>query len=242
MGKFSVILPAAGQSTRFGDRYYKKVFAPLADRPVWLHSAERFLARNDVIQVILVISPEDSEEFHARFAANVLILGIDVTTGGESRSDSIAKGLEMIHPDAEFVAVHDAARPCMADAWIDRLFRKVHEVDAAMLAIPVAATLKKVNNLGEIEQTISRENVWEAQTPQVFRKNLLIEAYANRDNVEATDDAQLVERLGKPVHVVRGSAMNLKITTKEDLILAKHILNVLRQSGELESLGFFDQS
>ncbi|MEX0792918.1 MAG: 2-C-methyl-D-erythritol 4-phosphate cytidylyltransferase [Pirellulaceae bacterium] len=241
MGKFSVILPAAGQSTRFGDRFYKKVFAPLADRPVWLHSAERFLARNDVIQVILVISPEDSEEFHARFAANVLILGIDVTTGGESRSDSIAKGLAMVHPDAEFVAVHDAARPCLADAWIDRLFRKVREVDAAMLAVPVAATLKKVNSEGQIEQTISREQVWEAQTPQVFRKDLLVQAYANRDNFEATDDAQLVERLGKPVHVVRGSAMNLKITTKEDLMLAKHILNVLRQSGELESLGLFDQ-
>ncbi|MEX1039415.1 MAG: 2-C-methyl-D-erythritol 4-phosphate cytidylyltransferase [Pirellulaceae bacterium] len=241
MGKFSVILPAAGQSTRFGDRFYKKVFAPLADRPVWLHSAERFLARNDVIQVILVISPEDSEEFHARFAANVLILGIDVTTGGESRSDSIAKGLAMVHPDAEFVAVHDAARPCLADAWIDRLFRKVREVDAAMLAVPVAATLKKVNSEGQIEQTISREQVWEAQTPQVFRKDLLVQAYANRDNFEATDDAQLVERLGKPVHVVRGSAMNLKITTKEDLMLAKHILSVLRQSGELESLGLFDQ-
>lgn len=242
MGKFSVILPAAGQSTRFGDHYYKKVFAPLADRPVWLHSAERFLARNDVIQVILVISPEDSEEFHARFAANVLILGIDVTTGGDSRSDSIAKGLEMVHSDAEFVAVHDAARPCLADAWIDRLFRKVREVDAAMLAVPVAATLKKVNSLGEIEQTISREHVWEAQTPQVFRKELLLQAYAKRNNHEATDDAQLVERLGKPVHVVRGSAMNLKITTKEDLMLARHILDVLRQSGELESLGFFDRS
>lgn len=241
MAKFSVILPAAGQSSRFGDRYYKKVFAPLADRPVWLHSAERFLSREDVIQVILVISPEDADEFHARFAANVLILGIDVTTGGATRSESIANGLKLVDPEAEFVAVHDAARPCLADAWIDRLFRRVKEIDAVMLAVPVSATLKRVNSSGQIENTVSREQLWEAQTPQVFRKQLLQEAYANRGDQEATDDAQLVERLGKPVHVVRGSALNLKITTKEDMMMARQILNVLRESGELESLGLFDR-
>jgi 2-C-methyl-D-erythritol 4-phosphate cytidylyltransferase len=227
MPKFAVILPAAGRSSRFRDKHYKKPFAPLAGKAVWLYSAERFLARDDVKQVILVIAPEDREEFDGKFAANVMILGIDVVAGGAERADSIQNALARVKPDMDFVAVHDAARPCIAAEWITRVFEAAEKHDAAILGLPVASTLKRVAADGSIEETVPRANLWEAQTPQVFRRSLLLEAYAKRAGFVATDDAQLVERIGAKVHVVHGSPVNLKITTQEDLRLAEQGLKAM---------------
>lgn len=227
MAKFAVILPAAGRSSRFKDKSYKKVYAPLANKAVWLHSADRFLNRADVVQTILVISPEDRAGFTFKFSANVAILGIDVIDGGAERSDSVEAALARVKPEADFVCIHDAARPCVADMWIDQVFAAAEKTGAAILAIPVAGTLKRVAADRHIEETVSRAGLWEAQTPQVFRRQLLLDAYAKRDGFQATDDAQLVERLGQPVTVVQGSPINLKITTKEDLRLAEHALKAL---------------
>ena len=119
-----------------------------------------------------------------------------------------------------FVAVHDAARPCIANEWITSVFEAAEKSGAAILAIPVSSTLKRVAN-NTISETVSREGLWEAQTPQVFRRKLLMEAYAKRGGFVATDDAQLVERIGQPVTVVPGSPINLKINTREDLRLAE---------------------
>jgi 2-C-methyl-D-erythritol 4-phosphate cytidylyltransferase len=224
---FAVILPAAGRSSRFRDKHYKKPFAPLAGRAVWLHSAERFLNRSDVKQVILVISPEDREEFMSKFGANVAILGIEVVNGGKERFESIENALAKVKTDIDFVAVHDAARPCIANEWIDTVFEAAVKTGAAIPAIPVAGTLKRSADGKTIQETVDRSNLWEAQTPQVFRRTLLIEAYAKRGGKPATDDAQLVERLGKPVAIVEGSPINMKITTKDDLRLAEHALKAL---------------
>ncbi len=227
MPKYAVILAAAGRSSRFRNKNYKKPFAPLADRAVWLHSAERFLHRDDVRQLILVIASEDREYFDFKFASNALILGIEVVEGGRERADSIERALGRLKPEIEFVAVHDAARPCLADEWIARVFQAAEETGAAMLALPVTATLKRVDGQQRVVETVSREGLWEAQTPQVFRRELLLEAYAQRRGFAATDDAQLVERLGRPVVVVEGSPLNVKITTQEDLRLAEQALKVL---------------
>ena len=227
MANFAVILPAAGASSRFKDKHYKKPFAPLAGRAVWLHSAERFLNRPEVKQVILVISAEDREDFNFKFAPNVAILGIDVVEGGKERADSIERALAQVKPEVDFVAVHDAARPCLADEWITKVFEAAEKLGAAILAVPVASTLKRVGANHAITETVSREGLWEAQTPQVFRRQLLLDAYAKRGGFVATDDAQLVERLGKPVTVVQGSPINLKITTQEDLRLAEQALKAM---------------
>lgn len=227
MSKFAVILPAAGKSSRFHDKHYKKPFVPLANRAVWLHSAERFLNRDDVKQVIIIISPEDREHFQSKFGANVAILGIDVVEGGAERCDSVAAALAHVKPDVDFVAVHDAARPCIVDAWIDRLFEAAVKSDAAIFAIPVTGTLKRVSADKTIEETVARDQLWEAQTPQVFRRQLLLDAYAKRGDFAATDDAQLVERLGHAVKIVPGSPLNLKITTREELRLAEQALRAL---------------
>jgi len=227
MPTFAVILPAAGKSSRFHDQHYKKPFAPLENRAVWLHSAERFLNRKDVKQVIVVISPEDREEFMGKFGANVMILGVDVVDGGKERADSVQNALEKVNSECDFIAVHDAARPCLADEWIDKVFAAAVQTGAAILATPVVATLKRVGKDHAIEATVPRENLWEAQTPQVFRRDLLLKAYAKRGGSPATDEAQLVEQIGQKVTVVPGSPINLKITTRDDLRLASHLLKAL---------------
>jgi 2-C-methyl-D-erythritol 4-phosphate cytidylyltransferase len=227
VAKFAVILPAAGKSSRFKDQHYRKVFAPLGGRAVWLHAAEKFVNRDDVTQVILVIAPSDREYFTEKFGANAAILGIEVVDGGADRTASVAAALARVSADVDFVAVHDAARPCICDEWISRIFQAAEKTGAAMFAIPVAGTLKRVGENLEIIETVSREGLWEAQTPQVFRRPLLLDAYAQAGEAPATDDAQLVERLGETVTVVTGSPINLKIATKEDLRLAEKALKAL---------------
>jgi 2-C-methyl-D-erythritol 4-phosphate cytidylyltransferase len=226
MSSFAVILAAAGKSSRFKDKNYKKPFVPLDGRAVWLHSAEKFLNRDDVKQLVLVISADDREYFQMKFAANAAILGINVVDGGAERADSIQKALEKIQSDIDFVAVHDAARPCIVNEWITEIFSAAEKTGAAIPAIPVGGTLKRVAG-GVITETVPRDGLWEAQTPQVFRRELLLKAYAQRGGFVATDDAQLVERLGQKVTIVPGSVINLKITTREDLRLAEHAMKAL---------------
>jgi len=224
--RFAVILPAAGQSSRFRDQHYKKPFAPLEGRPVWMHVADKFANRKEVVQTILIIAAEDHEHFTEKFGGNAALMGIEVIEGGAERYDSVTRALERVTPDADFVAVHDAARPCIANEWIDAVFAAAMKTGAAILATPVTGTLKRGGNQTIVE-TVSRENLWEAQTPQVFRRQLLIDAYARGGQQPATDDAQLVERLGHKVTLVPGSPMNLKITTKEDLRIAAALLKLL---------------
>ncbi len=227
MPSFAVILPAAGKSSRFRDQHYKKPFVPLENRPVWLHAAEKFTNRKDVQQTLLVIAPEDREAFQSKLGANAALLGIEIVDGGAERADSVANALARVHAEIDFVAIHDAARPCIAEEWIDAVFAAAIKTGAAILAAPLSGTLKRVSGDKTIAETVSREGLWEAQTPQVFRRQLLIDAYARRSGPSATDDAQLVERLGRKITVVPCSAMNLKITTKEDLRLAAAILKAL---------------
>jgi len=227
MSTFAVILPAAGQSRRFHDKAYKKPFAPLAGRAVWLHSAERFMNRSDVKQMIVCVAAEDRELFDMKFGANIAILGVQVIEGGEHRTDTVQRALERVRNEIDFVAVHDAARPCITDPWISSVFEAAERNGAAILATAVQATLKRVDQKKHITATVDRESLWEAQTPQVFRRELLIEAYAKRGREPVTDDAQLVERLGKTVTVVPCSPLNIKITTRDDLKLAEQVLKVL---------------
>ena len=227
MSTFAVIFPAAGRSSRFHDKNYKKPFAPLANKAVWLHSAEKFVNRLEVKQLIIVISPEDREYFQFKFSANTTILGIEVVEGGAERADSVAKALAHVKTDVDFVCIHDAARPCLADEWISKIFEAGEKSGAAIFAVPVSGTLKRVGADHKVEETVSRVGLWEAQTPQVFGRQLLLEAHAKRGDFPATDDAQLVERIGHPVTVVLGSPINFKIATREDLRLAEQALKAL---------------
>ncbi len=227
MPTFGVILAAAGQSSRFQDANYKKPFAPLAGRPVWLHSAEKFIDRPDVKQVVVVVAPEDRESFREKFGANLAFMGLTLAEGGSCRADSVRNGLEKLGPEIDMVAIHDAARPCLATAWIDRVFEAGARTGAAILATPVVGTLKRVGPDHTITGTVDRTGLWEAQTPQVFSRDLLTRAFAAKHDPTHTDEAQLVEALGHRVTIVPGSPINLKITSREDLRLAEQALKAL---------------
>jgi 2-C-methyl-D-erythritol 4-phosphate cytidylyltransferase len=226
MSKFAVILPAAGKSSRFS-QHRKKVFVELKGRPVWVRTAEKFVNRPDVVQTILVVSPDDLEWFKEKFRPNLAFMDIEVVTGGAERADSVQNGLARVRADVDFVAVHDAARPLIVKDWIDQVFQAAEQHDAAILATPVTSTLKRVDARQSIEETVSRVNLWAAQTPQVFRRQLLMEAFARRGDHQPTDEAELVERIGKSVKIVAGSSFNLKITTKDDFRVAEHLLDAL---------------
>lgn len=227
MATFGVILVAAGKSSRFRDANYKKPFAPLAGRPVWLHSAEKFTDREDVRQVVVVVAPEDREAFLEKFGASLAFMGITLAEGGAERADSVRNGLEKLEPEIDTVAIHDAARPCLASEWIDRVFAAGVKTGAAILATPVVSTLKRVGPDQVITETVDRVGLWEAQTPQVFSRTILEKAFASAGTKPFTDEASLVETTGQPVTVVPGSPVNLKITSREDLRLAEQALKAL---------------
>jgi len=229
MATFGVILAAAGQSSRFQDANYKKPFAPLSGRPVWLHSAEKFTDRADVKQVVVVVAPEDRDAFVEKFGASLAFMGITLAEGGAHRAESVRRGLEKLSPDIDVVAIHDAARPCIATVWIDRVFEAGARTGAAILAIPVVGTLKRVAADATITDTVDRSGLWEAQTPQVFSRDVLTRGFAAAIAAgrQPTDEAQLVEAIGQRVTVVPGSPLNLKITSREDLRLAELALKAL---------------
>ncbi|MCR9296570.1 MAG: 2-C-methyl-D-erythritol 4-phosphate cytidylyltransferase [bacterium] len=237
MSKFAVILAAAGKSTRFGDPFKNKVYATISGKPLWMYAAEKFSSRDDVGQILIAISPDDKDFFNEKFAGNAAMLGIQAVLGGAQRADSVRNALGEVREDLSYVAVHDAARPCIADRWIDSVFQAAQKSGAAILATPCSSTLKRVGANSQIVETVSRDGVWLAQTPQVFRKDLLKAAYEQHpDPGKATDEASLVEGLPAEIRqkfgttavsVVEGSPLNIKVTTKSDLKFAELAVKVL---------------
>ena len=225
MPRFAVILPAAGRSSRFKDKE-KKPYVNLDGRAVWLRTAELFVTRDDVALTILVIDKDDEEMVRRRYTPNMAFMNIKLVHGGNERFESVANALAHLPTDADFVAIHDAVRPCVTNELIGDVFAKAAAVGAALLAVPVADTVKRVDDKGKVLSTMPRQGLWLAQTPQVFRRDWLEAAYAGRGQLKqaVTDDAQLIEAAGHPVHLVAGSTTNVKITTREDLALADAIL------------------
>ncbi|SRR5581483_1313539 len=226
MPSVAVIIPAAGKSGRFGGKE-KKPFVSLDGRPVWQRATELFWTRPDVSKVYLVIDPGDRDEFRRRFGHLIAFANAQVVDGGAERFESVANGLAAVVDDADLVAVHDAVRPLTPAPLIDAVFAAAAEHGAAMLAIPLADTLKRVEEKSHrVTGTVPRAGLWQAQTPQVFRRDWLADAYARRGSLPGpiTDDAQLVEAAGHPVYVVPGSPVNFKITTRDDLELAEAVV------------------
>jgi 2-C-methyl-D-erythritol 4-phosphate cytidylyltransferase len=164
--------------------------------------------------------------FRRRFGANLAFMNVQIADGGSERFESVANALALLKPEAEFVAIHDAVRPCVTDEMIDAVFATAAKNGAALLAVPVTDTLKRVDGTRLVKETVSRQGLWLAQTPQVFRRDWLVEAYQKRSSLgrEITDDTQLVEAAGHPVFAVEGSSTNVKLTTKHDLFLAEAVL------------------
>ncbi len=224
MSNVSVILPAAGAGRRFGPGE-GKIFRLLAGEPVFLRTARLFAGRRDVCQVLLVVAEGDAGVIADRFGETLEALRVETVIGGTARSESVRNALARVAPAAELVCVHDAVRPCVPPACIEAVFAAAARTGAAILAYPVHATLKRVGAGEVVEATVDRAGLWEAQTPQVFQREILQAACAGGG--EATDDAALVEAAGHRVSVVPGDPRNIKITTPSDLALAECFVRTL---------------
>lgn len=219
----AAIIPAAGSGRRFGNES-NKLFAKIDGVPLWVHSASRLRDQSCVGRIVLPIAEADRDYFSAQYADTVDSLDVQLVDGGAERSDSVCQGLRLLEGDklVRWIAVHDAARPLVSPDDLKQLFSVVMETGAAILAAPLTGTIRR--DLGTHTQTVDRRDLYEALTPQVFEAGLLRHAYSHHNGRPATDDAELVERTGHAVSIVRGSADNLKITYPEDLLVAEAIL------------------
>ena len=154
------------------------------------------------------------------------MLCVDVVIGGDQRADSVELALSKVDPDCEFVAIHDAARPCIDRELVESVFSKVKTTRAVIPAVPVHSTIKRSNDGIQVDETVDRSNLYLAQTPQAYDRELLQSWYANRGEQQPTDESQLAEANGKRVALVAGSPLNIKITTRQDLEFAKACLAV----------------
>lgn len=213
------LLPAAGKGQRFGDALLKQ-YALVAGKPVLAHAIETILAE-PMISGITVVLSEDDEAFDD--AIGSLFPGVTTAVGGATRAMSVLNGLKAIRrrrPEVEWVVVHDAARPCLPRDNLRRLLRQgLAQPDGAILAIPVRDTLKLSDGSRRIEATVNRENLWSAQTPQLFPLDRLTEAVeaALQSGHAPTDEAAAMERIGCRPALVRGSSTNVKITYPDDI-------------------------
>ncbi|MHC4563406.1 MAG: 2-C-methyl-D-erythritol 4-phosphate cytidylyltransferase [Planctomycetota bacterium] len=223
MASVSVILPAAGLATRFGgDR--NKILELIDDQPVFAHSIRLFSRREDVGQILLVVSQDDRQTISDEYGELLRKENVTLVDGGEDRTGSVRNALRQVWPDAQWVCIHDAVRPCLSARSIDEVFAAAAEGGAAILAWPIHGTIKRA--AGEhIAETVDRVDLWQAQTPQVFRRDWLEEAYATGES--ATDDAAMLERAGRSVRLVAGDPRNVKITTPADLAMAAAAMKTL---------------
>ena len=223
MSSVSVILPAAGAGTRFGaDR--NKIFELIGDQPVFAHSIRLFSRREDVGQILLAVSRVDRQMINDEYGELLRQENVTLVDGGEDRTGSVRNALRQVSPDAQWVCIHDAVRPCLSASSIDEVFAAAAESGAAILAWPIHGTIKRATG-EQIVETVDRADLWQAQTPQVFRRDWLEEAYATGES--ATDDAAMLERAGRPVRLVAGDPRNVKITTPADLAMAAAAMKTL---------------
>ncbi|HEU4565585.1 MAG TPA: 2-C-methyl-D-erythritol 4-phosphate cytidylyltransferase [Gemmatimonadaceae bacterium] len=211
-----VVIVAAGSGTRTGSEELKQ-FRWIAGKPMLLHSLQRFHEREDVAMAVCVLPKRyagDPPPWLFQCDLDRLL----VSVGGRERGESVWNGLGDLPDEVEIVVVHDAARPLVDAATIDRVIAEARQGHGAVAALPVVDTLKEVDEAGRIVRTVERARLWRAQTPQAFPKEMIVRAYleARRERIGATDCAALCERLGLPVVVVRGSERAAKVTEEAD--------------------------
>ena len=230
----SVVFPAAGQANRM-QAGLNKVFLTLAGKPMLLRTLLTFSKVSEVGELIIAVGADEVEPVTYLISRVNGLAPWQVVEGGSERQYSIRNGLELVSEEADIVLVHDAARPLIRRETIEELIRVVRAEGAAIVAVPEKNTIKIASEDALVVSTPPRSTLWQVQTPQGFRKDLLIEANrrADEDNFLGTDDASLVERIGAKVHIVKGEYSNIKVTTPEDMIIAEAILRNDMGAGEL---------
>ncbi len=219
-GKVGAIVVGAGQSSRMGG--VDKLFAALLGRPVLSHSLQLLQDSPLVDEIALVLSAGNLDRGRSLTEADGWDKVVEVCPGGDRRQDSVRRGLDAL-PDAEWIIVHDAARPLIDDNLVSTGLAAVQTTGAAVAAVPITDTIKSADDRLIVSGTVPRDGLWAAQTPQVFSRAVLADAH-RRVSETVTDDAAMVERIGGTVRLFMGSYRNLKITTQDDLPVAEAVL------------------
>ena len=226
----NVVIVAAGKGTRLQSEL-PKPFLSVAGKPILVHTLRRFTPIEAVRRIVVVVAAEREvlcrEVLHTH---GPWPQPITVVHGGAERQDSVRNGLAALETRCEIVMIHDAARPFISAQAIQRSIDTATEGGSAVVATPVRDTIKRADTQHTIRETVSRQDLWLAQTPQTFRVEVIRAAHrwAQQQGLTGTDDATLVEQMGQPVRLVPGDALNFKITTPDDLALARAVLQVAR--------------
>ena len=223
--KITAIIPAAGRGERFGG---KKQLKRMGNRPLLFHTLQPFIASELITEIVVVVSKDDVYQVDRELKSTISVKTVKVVSGGDTRQQSVFNGLKAADKSSVLICVHDAVRPFVTETLIDKVIQACDQHDGVILAQPSTDTIKKVMN-DQILETLPRETIWRAQTPQVFTKQALLEALelAESENILRTDEASLLERIGYQVGFVEGSPTNIKITTEEDWVFAEAIYKSL---------------
>jgi len=222
------VVPAAGLGTRMGGNTPKQ-YLLLGGLPLLVYSLQVFQNLQSIREIILSVSEPDRDycwrEIVKAFGLKKVT---QVVAGGQRRQDSVRNGLAAISNPPDGVLVHDGVRPFIDQIVVRNVIHRAGQTGAAVVAMPIHDTVKRVDVSGLIQETLKREELWQIQTPQVFRYDWLVEAHqqAQQHQWDVTDDAALIERMGYPVSVVEGSCFNIKVTRPDDLAFGEAILKV----------------
>ncbi|KAK8514294.1 hypothetical protein V6N13_063190 [Hibiscus sabdariffa] len=221
----SVILLAGGQGKRMGASMPKQ-YLPLLGQPIALYSLYTFSRMIEVKEIVVVCDPSYKDIFEE--TKDKINVDLKFTLPGKERQDSVYSGLQAIDLNSELVCIHDSARPLVTSGDVEKVLKDGWLIGAAVLGVPVKATIKETNTDSYVVKTLDRKTLWEMQTPQVIKPELLRKGFelVNRKGLEVTDDVSIVEHLKHPVYVTEGSYTNIKVTTPDDLLLAERILNM----------------
>nr|AAZ80386.1 2-C-methyl-D-erythritol 4-phosphate cytidylyltransferase [Ginkgo biloba] len=219
----SVVLLAGGKGKRMGASMPKQ-YLPLLGQPIALYSFYTFSRMSEVKEIITVCDPSYRDIFEE--ARNSVKINLKFALPGKERQDSVFNGLQEVDQATELVCVHDSARPLVLSEDVEKALQDAWIHGAAVLGVPVKATIKEASSDGFVVKTLNRQTLWEMQTPQVIKPNLLRKGFelVHREGLEVTDDVSIVEHLKHPVYITEGSYTNIKVTTPDDLLLAERIL------------------
>lgn len=225
----SVILLAGGKGKRMGASMPKQ-YLPLLGQPIALYSFHTFSRMAEVKEIVVVCDPSYSDIFEE--TKEKINVDLKFSLPGKERQDSVYSGLQEVDLNSELVCIHDSARPLVLSKDVEKVLTDALRVGAAVLGVPAKATIKEGNSESFVVRTLDRKTLWEMQTPQVIKPDLLKRGFelVNREGLEVTDDVSIVEHLKHPVYITEGSYTNIKVTTPDDLLLAERILNLSSES------------
>ncbi|KAK9213712.1 hypothetical protein WN944_005697 [Citrus x changshan-huyou] len=225
----SVILLAGGKGKRMGANMPKQ-YLPLLGQPIALYSFYTFSRMVEVKEIVVVCDPSYSDIFEE--TKEKINVDLKFSLPGKERQDSVYSGLQEVDFNSELVCIHDSARPLVLSKDVQKVLMDALRVGAAVLGVPAKATIKEANSESFVVRTLDRKTLWEMQTPQVIKPDLLKKGFelVNREGLEVTDDVSIVEHLKHPVYITEGSYTNIKVTTPDDLLIAERILNLSSES------------